>query len=461
MPDQRCLLTVVGEQNQVDLAVPADAPITEYIDLLARLCGQPEDDALPPAWSLAPVGAAPLPLTATLAQAGIVDGQVLYLRDLLAAEGDEPVIRSVGELVAEFGDRRDAIRWDTPARIRALVLLGGAWLIAAFTYLGVTGRGGFGVAPLAAIAGLMMAGTARVLGRYPHVLAPPLRSALGCGVIPCMALAFMLALGTGSLPVNATGLLDAEIGAVVGCGLALAAVPGVALAAVTLLLMVAGIAQVVVLVTGGTGSAAAATVVVLGVLFIGLAPRAAGLLTAGSWLRPPSPFPAPEADPQLLADQVTRARRALILITAVCALAAGAALPVLARDPRPFPLALAAVASLALLLRAGTFGFLDEALAPLLAALTGAFATAAALAHWSATSPLLLPLLLLAGLTALCVGVPVLLWHPAAAWGRPSGGAPGRHRGALTFCQLVLPALLFGVYGGFSALYHLGNHLHF
>jgi type VII secretion integral membrane protein EccD len=462
MPDQRCLLTVVGEQNQVDLAVPADAPITEYIDLLARLCGQPEDDALPPAWSLAPVGAAPLPLTASLAQYGIVDGQVLYLRDLLAAEGDEPVIRSVGELVAEFGDGRDAIRWDTAARIRALVVLGGAWLIAAFAYLSVTGRGGLGVAPLAAIAGLMMAGTARLLARYPHVLARPLRSALGCGVIPCMALAFMLVLGTGSLPLNSSDLLYGEIGAVVGCVLALTAVPGIALAAVTLLVVVAGIGQVVVLVAGASGSAAAATVVVVGVLFIGLAPRAAGLLTAGAWLRPPSSAPEPEADPDWLAGQVTRARRALILITAVCALAAGAALPVLARDPRPFPLALAAVASLALLLRAGTFEFLEEAAAPLLAALTGAFAAIAALAHWSAARPLLLPLLLVTGLAAICVGVPVLLWHPGTAHGRRErpGGAAGRHHAALSLCQLVLPALLFGVYGGFGALYHLGNHLH-
>jgi type VII secretion integral membrane protein EccD len=459
MPDQRCLLTVVGEQNQVDLAIPADAPITEYIDLLARLCGQQDDDALPPVWSLAPVGAEPLPLSISLTEAGIVDGQVLYLRDLLSAEGDEPVIRSVGELVAEFGDSRGGIRWNTPARARALVLLGGAWLIAAFGYLGVTGRGGFGVAPLAALAGLAMAAVARLLGRYPRVLSRPLRTAFGCGVIPCMAVAFMLAFGTGSLPLTAPDLLYGEIGAVIGCGIALVAVPDITLAAVTLLVMVAGIVQIVVLTTGASRTAAAATVAVVGVLSIGLAPRAAGVLTAGSWLRPSSPSLQPEADPEWLADRVTRARRALILITTVAALAAGAALLALTRDPRPFPLALTALASLALLLRAGTFEFLDEAAAPLLAALAGMFALCTALAHWSATAPLLVPLLLVTGLTAMSVGVPVLLWHPEAARGRP-GGASGRHRAALSACQLVLPALLIGVYGGYVALYHLGNHLH-
>ena len=38
--DVCCRVTIVGERRQVDLAVPATAPITSYIDGVARLCGQ-------------------------------------------------------------------------------------------------------------------------------------------------------------------------------------------------------------------------------------------------------------------------------------------------------------------------------------------------------------------------------------------------------------------------------------
>ncbi|MEV5755019.1 EsaB/YukD family protein [Actinoallomurus sp. NPDC052308] len=49
--DEHCRITVVGERRQVDLAVPADAPITSYVNTLAELCARPETDVMPAAWS--------------------------------------------------------------------------------------------------------------------------------------------------------------------------------------------------------------------------------------------------------------------------------------------------------------------------------------------------------------------------------------------------------------------------
>src|SRR5262245_59605541 len=102
MSDTRCRVTVVGAKNRVDLSIPAEAPIAEYADVLARMCGQPHNDALPPVWSLALTGAAPFPLTSSLAAEGIVDGAVLYLHDTAAGEEREPVVHSVWELVTEY-----------------------------------------------------------------------------------------------------------------------------------------------------------------------------------------------------------------------------------------------------------------------------------------------------------------------------------------------------------------------
>lgn len=56
MADQQCRVTVVGQRRRVDLAVPATAPIGEYVGELAGMCGESDDDAMPAAWSLAPYG---------------------------------------------------------------------------------------------------------------------------------------------------------------------------------------------------------------------------------------------------------------------------------------------------------------------------------------------------------------------------------------------------------------------
>src|SRR5689334_1952200 len=112
-------VTVVGARKKVDLAIPSDAPIVEYSDRLARLCEQEESDELPPVWSLARVGAGPMPVTSSLADEGVTDGTVLYLRDVVAGEEDEPVVHSVWELVTGDGPDERGSRWDVRSWARA------------------------------------------------------------------------------------------------------------------------------------------------------------------------------------------------------------------------------------------------------------------------------------------------------------------------------------------------------
>ncbi|MCO6000263.1 EsaB/YukD family protein [Actinoallomurus sp. WRP9H-5] len=83
----------MGERCQVDLAVPADAPITSYVNTPAELCARPEADVMPAAWSLALPTGEPYAPERSLNQLGIVDGQVLYLRDVTAHEFEKPVVR--------------------------------------------------------------------------------------------------------------------------------------------------------------------------------------------------------------------------------------------------------------------------------------------------------------------------------------------------------------------------------
>jgi len=84
----RCHVTVQASNRRVDLALPTTVPILELTPTLARLCrpgaaGQDaaEREVTPPAWTLARAASAPFDLTSTLAEAGVLDGEVLHLVD--------------------------------------------------------------------------------------------------------------------------------------------------------------------------------------------------------------------------------------------------------------------------------------------------------------------------------------------------------------------------------------------
>jgi hypothetical protein len=86
------LLTVVGPTGPIDLAVPADQPLSSLLDPLSRALGHAPQDprtrrvvqgpwAPSREWLLAPMGGDPLPLDLSLTDCGVADGAVLVLLD--------------------------------------------------------------------------------------------------------------------------------------------------------------------------------------------------------------------------------------------------------------------------------------------------------------------------------------------------------------------------------------------
>jgi hypothetical protein len=126
MLDRRSRVTVVGASKRVDVAVPSDAPVGEYAAALARMCGQARGGVMPPAWTLAPAGAAPISVDTSLVDAGVTDGQVLYLHDVARDPGAAPVVEDIGELVADESERN---RDRSNPRGPTIASLGLLWLL--------------------------------------------------------------------------------------------------------------------------------------------------------------------------------------------------------------------------------------------------------------------------------------------------------------------------------------------
>lgn len=72
-------VTVVSGQRKVDLALPSALPVADVVPQVLRYC-VPPGQSEPTSWTLARLGGVPLSLTQTLAEAGVLDGEVLELR---------------------------------------------------------------------------------------------------------------------------------------------------------------------------------------------------------------------------------------------------------------------------------------------------------------------------------------------------------------------------------------------
>ncbi|MFE0460000.1 type VII secretion integral membrane protein EccD [Kitasatospora sp. NPDC058965] len=446
MADRHTRVTVVGEQRRVDLALPADAPIAEYVTMLAQLCGEEELEALPAAWSLAPPGGRPLSPVSSLRAAGVVDGQLLYLRDAAEGEFEEPLVRDVEELVADAADSFGDLRWTARGRAATTAALGAVWVAAGCLAAALTGgRSATAGGPTALGAGLVLLLTAWVLRRAGAAV--PRRLALSCalGAVPCLAVAgWFLPHAHGGSP------LAAALGAVVGAGAALGAVPCVASAAVLLFGAVA--AAVVGLLTGLRADAVedAAAVAVAGYALLLLAPWLAAQLAALGL----EPEPAEQADDVVLA-MVRRARTVLLHWTLAVSLVLGAALAVLGASPGGYPPALACCLAVAALLRAGTFRLLPEVVPVVAAAAAGLFsALLAAPAQLSApgwTGPVGVTVV---GALLLGSGAVPALRRPAEL---PKRSAAVTMLG--TLCGVAAVPLALGVFGVFGYLTAFGHHL--
>lgn len=350
--DQHCRVTVVGRQRRVDLAVPANAPIAEYVMTIASLSGElyGDDHAdagdLPSAWSLALTGGRPLPIESSLADAGITDGQVLYLRDATAGEDDDPVVTDVDEAVVEAADRFGTL-W-TPRVRAATELVGGAtWLAGTVGAFAVISGRMPAAAPgllstlglVAAIVSAALAGTAR---QRSWPVPDWLRTVLAVAPVPLLAASAALLTNAAAPPQVAAA---AAAGALVGSLSGLVTSPGpvtAGLAAVVgLVLVVAGVLAAL----HADGAECAGVVAVAAMWLYNLAPGSVATLVArtGTGGQPRPDLPA-------VAAHVRQAQQLVFAWQVALAVIATLGVSWLAGSSQTFAFSLAACVSLGLLL---------------------------------------------------------------------------------------------------------------
>ena len=446
MADQHCRVTVVGETRRVNLMIPARAPIAEYAATLAELCEQENEAAFPAVWSLAVAGRAPLPLAASLDQAGVTDGQVLYLRDIAAGEADEPVVLDLDEAVSDAAERLGWWAWTPHSRAVTGLVVGALWLVAALlaAAFGVAHGSPRELSGLSIAAGLLSAAFAAVVSRRHWPIPGPACLALGLSAVP------ELAVGGGFLLGGHGSAVGFAAGAVAGSLATLIAVPET----VTAALVVA--ACICLAVTGALSAlhadamedASVIAVIVLALASLG--PQSIGRLVAYS----PFESAGGTAEAGTVSDYVRRAHMLVAMWTTFLGLIGAADLAWLATFPNWYAQALAGSGSLALLLGAGAYRYLTEVMPNVVAGASGLLALALEL-------PRRLPSGAWAGpLAATAIGLGILAAGMAQSF--TSGETVSRPRAQLflatTFRALSVP-LALGVFGVFSHLQSLGHRL--
>ncbi|HEY3505728.1 MAG TPA: EsaB/YukD family protein [Actinocatenispora sp.] len=457
MLDRRSRITVVGSARRVDVALPSESPIGEYVVGLADLCGETGGGVMAPAWSLAPAGDQPWPVATSLAEAGVADGQVLYLRDSADDPGTAPVVEDIEELVA--ADAREH-RESTGHRGVLTVWLGTGWitLTAAVVALRPPGGGLVAAVGLALVAIVLLA-LAWALNQKRARLPAAACLAVSLCAVPCLA-------AVGGLVGQSLGgglfWCGVVVGANAGTLMALAATPEPAVLAVEVPLAVAGAVAVVLAVLHADAAQTAAATAVTALALVALARPLAGLVAAWSARMPKDAAGVAPTTARLM----LRARQLLALVLAIPAVALVVALPALALSGDPWALGLAGTAGVALVVRARQVGFAAEVIPLGAAGAVGLFGLVGASAYrYLGMNAAVWALVLLGGLLV-GVGVAVTVLHRPkhtddehAAFGAV---VDSRDRGRFVevigvACIVVSAVLAMGVFGVFDDLFAMGR----
>ena len=446
-------VTVVGERRRVDVAVPAATPIGEYVVRLARMCGQERDAMMPPAWSLAVAGSAPMPLGASLSDLGVGDGQVLYLRDTAREPGEAPMVEDLDELVADetVVIRRQMMRYGS-----AVLGLGLLWLVAGAIWLALRAPGSRSAIGLA-LTGLLLVGLAWSLGQRGRAVPRALRLVVALTSIPCLATAGEMTGAVLSGPAGRwTGLL---VGANVAVLIALAAIPDVVIAVATIHLAAAAGLLALVGYAGGTRVQAATCAVLASVGAVALARRVAAMMASWS-SRAMGTRPAAAT---AAAGMVHESGWVLALLLVVPAGALAVTLPMLAMSGNLFAVALAAIVAAGLLARARLAGFGTELCLLAGAGLAGLFGVLmAAVTMLKVSDAVEAAAFLGVALGIVGAGVALSLYGPADPTAPSTTKAPRRRTRAevlAAVCSIATTPVAMGVFGVFSRLIGFGRHL--
>jgi type VII secretion integral membrane protein EccD len=453
MQDARSRITVVGGRRRVDVAVPSAAPIGEYVDGLADLCGQTRHGVMPPAWSLATAAAPPLPLGASLAEAGVADGQVLYLKDISRDPGSTPVVDDIDELVIGEAQR---LRDHGAPRGVAVIVVGLVWLAATAAYLSIAPGGRVIPEAVSLVGGgLLLLSAAWALELRRSGVPSALCLVMSLMSIPCFAAAgAILADGLAGGPYL---WLGAVIGGNAGAILTLIATPEPVVFAIELPFAIAAIIAPTLSSVHANAEQAATAVVVIALGLVAMArPTAAAITVVNRQMRANS-----RAGAHVTTDMLIQARRLISVVVAAPVLAASICLVILARSGEPFSLALAGVVTLALAIRA------RQSVVRLEIALLGAGAAIGLFAILASVTVVLrgswwAPVILVSfGLLLVAVGVvSTVNADPAHPGGEPAELGPPQRRTVDTmgtvFSALTAP-LALGAFGVLGQLVTIGH----
>ncbi|TDC66576.1 type VII secretion integral membrane protein EccD [Actinomadura sp. GC306] len=424
-----CRVTVVGPSRRVDIALPADATFAELYPTMLRYAGQNLADAglAHGGWVLQKLDEAPFDPASTPAQAGIRDGDLIYLRPRMAQIPDM-VFDDVPDVVATGVSERPG-RWRQDSTRRFALGWGVAGLVVGALILLMTGPSWVAPAIVAGVVGLLLLGAAIALSRALGDAGAG--AALGYAALPYAFLAGLLApagddalgdlgalhlvAGFGAVVLAATlaGFAIAD-GLPVFYGVAIAALLGTVNCAIPLLfdMDAAGIAAITVTI------ALALTPLLPGVAF-----------KMARVQLPPVPGSAEDlrrdtlmVDGQALLSRTAVADRYVTGGVSVIGLVAFGAVVPLAFDGGWVSPVMCVALSFALLLRARIFRARAQKLWLLLPGVTGLGALAIATALGSDSQPLLLTGVLLPTLIVSGIATGVGMWLPGNRltpfWGR-------------------------------------------
>jgi hypothetical protein len=380
--DEQCRITVVGERRRADLAVPAVAPIASYVTTLARVCGQGGDPVLLSAWSLGPAVGAPFAPERSLGELGVLDGSVLYLRDVIEGEYADPVVYDVGERVAEVAERRLHRRWNARTRNVAVMAIGLGWLIAALIVLAVRHLVGHAVtAEVSVMFGVLLPALGWTIGERGWPIPPRLREAMSLSAVPLLALAAWAIFSShhfshlygpqGHLTHGGLAVAAVVVGALIGAILAYAAAPSPTTCMVLLTAAVAAVVGIGLAAAKADGIASVTVAAVIAFALLTLAPKVAAWSVAFSDRQARARGERNDGDTDPVATAVSTAATLLIVWSGCLAAALAVVLVPMAASRSPYPAAAAGCLGLGLLLRAGAARLTAEVLPLLVAGAAG------------------------------------------------------------------------------------------
>ncbi|NGM15656.1 EsaB/YukD family protein [Verrucosispora sioxanthis] len=451
MANEQTRVTVVGTYRSADIVLPSLSPLGEFTWRLAEVCGQDSNDQLPPVWTLSRPDTGPLALDTSLLQAGVVDGEVLYLYDLAGSPVAAPIVKDIDEIVAE---ETEELRLRSAHPGPVVTGVGLLFLLAAALLVGLRHNADTGAAIGLTVGGLVLLGVAWGI-RQKESATPPV-------LIQLMALTAVPALGTGGALVAEglafSGWAGAAIGANTAMLMAIAMLGDILLVAIELSLVAGGGLVALTASLGADPVESSAVVAAVAIGMLAISRRLAATVTAWGQKLPRGRQSFAEATTGLVHSS---ARTTAVVMGGPTA-ALCVTLPLLALSERALAVILSGVCCLALFARIRGAAFTAELWmlgVATAAGLFGLLATAVTAMGGAGASSLLVG----TGLAIVLFGVGMSVLIPPRKKHTGSGPKPPIRRSRAEFvgagAAMAIAPLTIGVFGAFGHLTMVGRTL--